>query len=455
MTFSNYFGNRKIYITNVIIDAKETIVKKIFSKITIAFIIVGMILVFGKAYTSPTMNIKNKDMEWNIIYKGLKNSRDFTIDDKDNTFIAFKSKIQMIDSLGKSRIIYEKKDLDIYDIEYSENNIYIATDNRILSLNIESGDVNEILNDMPNKGDYKKVSLIAYEGKLYASIGAATNAGVVGEDNDWLKDEPYFHDTTSIDMVLRGKNFNDETTGAYSSYKTKTNEDDIIKSSVPANSSIITYDFSTKKWSLYCYGIRNLKSMDYNSNGEIYGTVGGIEPRGSRGVEGDSDYIYELKDGKWYGWPDYSGGDPIISPKFKSSTKEAMEFILKNHPTSNPEIPYYQHSSLSSLGDMAVDKEGILGEKDSIYFYDGKDKIVYNLEKKGTAKEKIKLNNGDINSLHFTEKSLRVLDGEIGVLYDVTKSESGVIKSINNSTLYGSIVIMVAMVVAFVWKKVR
>ena len=195
--------------------------------------------------------------------------------------------------------------------------------------------------------------------------------------------------------------------------------------------------------------------MDYNSNGEIYGTVGGIEPRGLRGIEGDSDYIYELKSGKWYGWPDYSGGDPTISPRFTSSTKEAMEFVMKKHPTSNPEVPYYQHSSLSSLGTMAIDREGILGEKDSIYFYDRQDKIVYALEKKGTAKEKIKLNNGDINSLHFTEKSLRVLDGEKGVLYDITKAASSMIKSINNSTLYGSIIIIVAMVIAFTWKNVR
>ena len=67
--------------------------KKIFSKIIIAAIIAGMVVVLGKAYTSPTMDIKNKDMEWNIIYKGLKNSRDFAVDEEDNTFIAFKNKM--------------------------------------------------------------------------------------------------------------------------------------------------------------------------------------------------------------------------------------------------------------------------------------------------------------------------------------------------------------------------
>ncbi|WP_099336426.1 hypothetical protein [Clostridium cadaveris] len=426
--------------------------KKIFSKIIAGVIIVGMVLVVGKAYTSPTMNIKNKDMEWNIIYKGLKDSRDFTIDDEDNTFIAFRNKIQMIDSLGQSRIIYENKDLDIYDIEYFKGNIYISTDNRILSLNIKSGDIKEILKDIPNKGDYKKISLIASGNKLYASIGAATNSGVVGEDNDWIKDDPYFHDTTPIDIVVRGKNFNNGNTGAYSSYNTKVKEDDVIKASMPANASLISYDFSTEKWNLYCYGVRNIDSMDYNSNGEIYGTVGGIEPRGVRGIEGDSDYIYEFKSGKWYGWPDYSGGDPIISPRFISSTNEAMEYIIKKHPTKNPEVPYYQHSSLTALGTMAVDRNGILGEKDSIYFYDRQDKVIYTLEKKGTAKEKIKLSNGDINALKFTEESLRVLDGETGVLYDITKAKSSIINPMNNSTLYGSIIIIVSMIVAFAWK---
>lgn len=426
--------------------------KKIFSKIIAGVIIVGMVLVLGKAYTSPTMNIKNKDMEWNIIYKGLKDSRDFTIDDEDNTFIAFRNKIQMIDSLGQSRIIYENKDLDIYDIEYFKGNIYISTDNRILSLNIKSGDIKEILKDIPNKGDYKKISLIASGNKLYASIGAATNSGVVGEDNDWIKDDPYFHDTTPIDIVVRGKNFNNGNTGAYSSYNTKVKEDDVIKASMPANASLISYDFSTEKWNLYCYGVRNIDSMDYNSNGEIYGTVGGIEPRGVRGIEGDSDYIYEFKSGKWYGWPDYSGGDPIISPRFISSTNEAMEYIIKKHPTKNPEVPYYQHSSLTALGTMVVDRNGILGEKDSIYFYDRQDKVIYTLEKKGTAKEKIKLSNGDINALKFTEESLRVLDGETGVLYDITKAKSSIINPMNNSTLYGSIIIIVSMIVAFAWK---
>ena len=35
-----------------------------------------------------------------------------------------------------------------------------------------------------------------------------------------------------------------------------------------------------------------------------------------RGIKNDRDYIYEINGDRWYGWPDYSGGDPITSPRF-------------------------------------------------------------------------------------------------------------------------------------------
>ena len=58
------------------------------------------------------------------------------------------------------------------------------------------------------------------------------------------------------------------------------------------------------------------------------------------------------------------------SPKFKTTKGMSLQFILENHPTTNPPAPLYQHNNVGTIKSLAVDISGTLGEKNCIYFYD-------------------------------------------------------------------------------------
>lgn len=84
----------------------------------------------------------------------------------------------------------------------------------------------------------------------------------------------------------------------------------------PGNASLIKLTLSNNNIETFAWGLRNINGMNVNSEGKIFAVVGGMEDRGLRPVKGDYDYIYEIQEGKWYGWPDYSGGPHKLTKVF-------------------------------------------------------------------------------------------------------------------------------------------
>jgi hypothetical protein len=162
---------------------------------------------------------------------------------------------------------------------------------------------------------------------------------------------------------------------------------------------------------------------------------------------------YTLKKGLWYGWPDYSGGDPLTSPRFKGENNTKISFILDNHPSTNPPAPIYQHKYLSTLGSLDIDTKGRLGEKDCIYFYDNRDNIIYGLTKSGILKEKALFKNGtNITSIKVSDSGLLALDSANGILYSVQKAASENLIRLSKTTIYYLIIFIVGSIVIAVWK---
>ncbi|MCS4466156.1 PQQ-dependent sugar dehydrogenase [Clostridium botulinum] len=171
----------------------------------------------------------------------------------------------------------------------------------------------------------------------------------------------------------------------------------------------------------YAWGIRNFKGIAFNSKGKILASVGGMEFRGERPVKGDRDYIYEINKGTWYGWPDYSGGDPINSPRFKGKGNKPVGFVLDKHPSTNPPAPLYQHKALNSLGTIAVDHTGDIFSKDSIIFYEKNEKALYSLDDLGIIKKEVEFEKANIQSIKIINENLIVLDNNKGYLYIINK----------------------------------
>lgn len=417
--------------------------------ILIILIIVTGSIGLAKLAIRPIVNVKDKNWGWDVKHKGLKGAMDFSFGEKGEFYIAFGDKIQCIYSDGKSKTILQDKNMKITSLVYYKDNIYFATDMRVFKYSLKDGTVANIINNIPNVGDYKESKISIINDELYVSIGAATNSGVVGEDNIWIKNEKGGCDISPIDIILRGTNFKNDTTGAFVPYNTKNKKGDKIKGYALGNGSVVRYNLNSKKLQLFAWGVRNITAMDSSSNGRIYAIVGGMEDRGLRAVNGDKDYVYWIENGQWYGWPDFSGGDPITSPRFKGNN---LSFLMEKHPTESPLAPIYQHSSVSTLQAMAIDKYSTLGEKDYIYIYDKGENNIYSFGESTSAREVVRLQNGEIKSMKFEKSGLLVLDSKNGFIYEIKKIDLGKNISNHNNYIYGIIIAITSILLSLAYK---
>lgn len=393
-------------------------------------------LIYKLVDTPKEIGIIESNTKYQIAYKGIQGARDFTYDESGNIYIAYKDKIQFIDKKGKSKFLFDNISYNIYSLEYNSRKLYFSTGNKVMSYNLDTGKQEVIIDKLPNFGDYKELLLKCTGNNLYITIGAATNSGVVGSDNKWLPDSPYSYDITPQNIAVKGYNFGKEKTGAFVPNGTSNVKGQVITGHLPGNASIICINLKDNSIDLTAWGIRNVTGIDINSEGKMYAVVGGMENRGLRPIKGDYDYIYEIKKGVWYGWPDYSGGDPINSPRFKGNSDTKLTELLENPPSSNPPAPFYQNKYCSTAKCLAIDKDGKIGEKDSIYFYDSKDNIIYELSKAGILKEKaVSGKNSSIIGLKFSKNGLSILDTGKGYIYNIGKGINSN-KSSNRFTIY-------------------
>lgn len=401
-----------------------------------SIIIIGVccfIVFFINDYTSKdySMKVFSEELSYNLMYKGIYSARDFTFDVEQNCYIAYKDRIQFVGNAGKSYNVLKDVNMDIYSVEYYKEKLYFSSGNSIYEQDLNTKKTNELIKDLPNFGDCNMTLIKANEGFLYISIGAATNSGVVGADNEWIKDYPSAHDITPYDITLEGLNFGDTKTGAFVEKNSKTVEGQIITGNCPGNASVIIYNLNTRDRTTFAWGLRNINGMDFNSRSQLMASVGGMEDRGLRPIKGDVDYIYEIRSKQWYGWPDYSGGDPVNSPRFRGDNEKAVLPLLENQPNTNPAAPIYQHRSLGTLKSLAIDRCGSIGNIDGIYFYDSEDKAVYSLNSELLLNKIIEIQkNGTIFSLKFYNENLFILDGVNGTLYNVHNESK-----VNDSTI--------------------
>lgn len=425
-----------------------------FIKIIIIFgFLIVVFVLFKSLYSEHSVVIKDEKLTWNLKYKGIEGAKEIASDEKGNFYIAYTDRIQLVDGNGKSFDIIKDKDLNIYSLEYKSRKLYYSSGSKILCYDLDKKQQTQLIGDLPNYGDYCNSLIKIRNDELYISIGSATNSGVVGSDNFWINNSPFNYDISPRDITIRGKSFGNEKTGAFVPYKTKNVTGQLVPGHFPGNASIIYYNLTYNSADTFSWGIRNVKGMAFNSEGKLIAAVGGIEDRGLRPVKGDVDYIYEIKKELWYGWPDYSGGDPLTSPRFKGENNSKLSFILDNHPSTNPPAPIYQHKSLSTLGSLDVDVKARLGEKDCIYFYDNRDNILYGLTKSGILKEKAAFKKGTaIASIKISDNGLLVLDSSNGTLYDIQQASSSENVKLNKSTIYYLIIFIVASIIIAVWK---
>jgi glucose/arabinose dehydrogenase len=63
-----------------------------------------------------------------------------------------------------------------------------------------------------------------------------------------------------------------------------------------------------------------------------------MDERGRRYVVGDPDDFYEIREGAWYGWPDYASGIRLDDPSW-GDAGHGREPVIANPPDTNPPKP--------------------------------------------------------------------------------------------------------------------
>ena len=356
--------------------------KRFLQCIILSMVIVSIsfgIYKFSKGYD---LDLIYENIDWSIVNKSVNGAVSFDFDREDNLYIAFKDAIKVITKDNNEEIVISDKSLNIYDIVCNSNSLIIATENKVVSYDLASKKYSEIVTSLPNTGLNNKTKILLNGENLYITIGSNTNAGIVNEGN---KNE----DIPSFEWISTGIGYK----GIYgfAKFGQEIRKGEKIKESDFSNASILKYNLNTGKCITYATGIRNVEGLDTNSRGEITAIVGGMEEEGLRSVKDDVDYIYDIKEKAWYGWPDFSGGDQITSPRFSDGTNK-LSYIIENHPTEVPLPPRYQHDKLKALNGLAIDSEGKCFPKDTVIFADNKDHYIYVLTEIGTSKQIVSLN---------------------------------------------------------------
>lgn len=268
-------------------------------------------------------------------------------------------------------------------VTFHNNAFYIAEGGvmdggRILRVT-PNGEINALISNLPSYGDHHTNGPVVHNGYVYFSVGTATNSGVVGVDNaefGWLSRKPEFHDIPCKDIVLTGQNYTtpnvltDEkadkaTTGAFLPFGTKSTTGQLIKGVVPCSGSVLRIPVQGGQPELVAWGLRNPFGLSVAPDGRLFVTENAFDVRGSRPVWGAGDVLWEIKEGLWYGWPDFSGGNLVAGKEdYKVPGKDAMKPILQQLPDSPPKpaAVFGVHSSSSGFDFSRAEAFGFKGE---------------------------------------------------------------------------------------------
>jgi glucose/arabinose dehydrogenase len=243
----------------------------------------------------------------------------------------------------------------------------------------KDGKIDALVTGLPSFGDHHTNGpAIGPDGWIYFSQGTATNSGIVGEDNlnfGWLKRRPDFHDVPGQDITLSGESIETDDvlnpgsgkkvrTGAFLPFGTPAQPGQVIKGAVKSSGSILRVRPEGGEPELVAWGFRNPFGLAFAADGTLFATDNGYDERGSRPAWGTPDLLWKVQRGIWYGWPDYSGDQPLASPAFHPPGKSQPKAVLAipPNPPPKPIAKFAVHSSADGIEFSRSQNFGHVGE---------------------------------------------------------------------------------------------
>ena len=275
---------------------------------------------------------------------------------------------------GKFEVLAEGFTPPLTGITAYRSDIYVAHRGSVTRIKPD-GSKTDILTGLPSQGDHHNNRVVfGADGKIYFGQGTATNTGVVGRDNDWIKKHPAVHDEPGEPVMLVGQSFATDNllalgkekayTGAFSPYGSPGYPDEIVKGFARASGSILRVNPDGTDLELMAWGLRNPFRLRFDKSNRLFATNHGMDVRGSRPVANSPDELWVIRPGIWYGWPDYTAGRPVTDPGFKPDGKPQPEFLLHTHPNVPPKpfAVFAPHSAPMGFDFIPDDSFGTPGD---------------------------------------------------------------------------------------------
>ncbi|MBH1940947.1 hypothetical protein I5677_08595 [Mobilitalea sibirica] len=228
-----------------------------------------------------------------------------------------------------------------------EDKIYVAH-RATVTIIYPNGTRSDIITGLPSYGDYSN-SKVAFgpNGKMYFGQGTATNSGVVGIDNLWINQHPFFHDYPGSYIMINGQNFEtpnillpnveDVTlTGAFSPFSVSNLSFETRKGHIRASGGILRSNPDGSDLELVAWGFRSPSYLKFDEAERLFVANTGYDVRGSRPIANAPDEFQFVTPGLWYGWPDYAAGEPVTASVFTPEGGIQPEFLLVSHPNIPP-----------------------------------------------------------------------------------------------------------------------
>jgi glucose/arabinose dehydrogenase len=225
----------------------------------------------------------------------------------------------------------------------------------------QDGSAENVIGGLPSWGDHhNNKAVFGPDGRMYFGQGTATNSAVVGLDNaSWVRRFPYFHDYPGSSLTLAGENFTTPdvfanvpgekaVTGSYAPFGVPVFQGQTVNGIVRASGSILSANEDGSDLRSVAWGLRNPFRLAFDRSGRLLATNHGMDVRGSRPVANSPDEFHYIAPGAWYGWPDFTGGLPVVMPQFKPADGPQPRFVLANHPMIPPKpfAAFAPHSAI-------------------------------------------------------------------------------------------------------------
>lgn len=109
-------------------------------------------------------------------------------------------------------------------------------------------------------------------------------------------------------------------------------DDGAVRGAVKASGTILRMNPDGSDLEVYAWGLRNPFGVTWGPDGKLYASDNGYDERGSRPIAHAPDCLWVIRQGAWYGFPDYAGGMPVTDARFQPEHGPAPTFLMRDHP---------------------------------------------------------------------------------------------------------------------------